>query len=84
MSCRTFRYGKVKESYGVITWLDEHGPRAMTQVIPDGDIASSGLQFGTIGFPYPGMTWKIEAPENLVFIMCILKTKVASFSQCHG
>ncbi len=65
-SCRVelFRYGKVKESYGVITWLDEHGPRAMTQVIPDGDIAASGLQFGTIGFPYPGMTWKIEAPEK--------------------
>jgi len=65
-SCRVelFRYGKEKESHGVITWLDEHGPRAMTQVIPDGDIAQSGCKFGTVGFPNPGMTWSIKAPEK--------------------
>ena len=65
-SCRVelFRYGKEKESYGVVTWLDEHGPKAMTQVIPDGDLAQSGCQFGTVGFPNPGMTWGIKAPEK--------------------
>ncbi len=58
------RYGWKKESHGVVTWLDEHGPRAMIQMLPDDDITQTGVQFNKVGFPNPLMTWRVKAPEK--------------------
>jgi N,N-dimethylformamidase len=59
-----FRYGLKRESHGVITWLDDHGPRALLQIIPDDDITQVGVQFNKIGYPWGPMTWPVTAPEK--------------------
>ena len=36
-----WRYGLQKECIGVIGWYDEHGPRAVMQITPDGDFTQT-------------------------------------------
>lgn len=37
-----WRYGAAKTRVSLLGWYDEHGPRAMTQVLPDGDFTQTG------------------------------------------
>lgn len=39
------RLGAEQEPLGVLTWIDEHGPRATVQVTPDGDYTQPGLDW---------------------------------------
>lgn len=39
------RLGASQEPLGVVTWYDEHGPRATVQITPDGDYTRAGLDW---------------------------------------
>jgi len=38
-----WRYGLRKEFAGLLGWFDEHGPRAVRQITPDGDYTETGV-----------------------------------------
>lgn len=59
-----WRYGRTKERVAGLGWWDEHGPRAMAQIIPDGDVSQIGAQWSRTGYANPGFRPKAKAPEK--------------------
>jgi N,N-dimethylformamidase len=59
-----WRYGQRKEFIGVIGWYDEHGPRAVMQITPDGDYTQTGVEWSKKGYGSPDHTRLIMAPER--------------------
>lgn len=59
-----FRYGLRKEPVRLLGWFDEHGPRAMAQVLPDADVSQTGVRFNRVGFTSPGHVTRVPAPER--------------------
>jgi hypothetical protein len=45
-----WRYGLSKEFVSPIGWFDEHGPRANTQILPDGDFTQTGVHWNRNGY----------------------------------
>lgn len=56
-----WRYGLNKEYVAMIGWLDEHGPQANRQILPDGDFTQTGVKWNSDGYPAPPT---IVAPER--------------------
>jgi N,N-dimethylformamidase len=56
-----WRYGWKKEYVRMIGWVDEHGPQANRQTLPDGDFTQGGVGWNERGFPSPPT---IVAPER--------------------
>jgi hypothetical protein len=56
-----WRYGLQKEYIKMIGWVDEHGPQANRQTLPDGDFTQAGVGWNERGFPSPPT---IVAPER--------------------
>ena len=56
-----WRYGWKKEFVRMIGWVDEHGPQANRQVLPDGDFTQTGVRWNNEGYPNPPT---IVAPEH--------------------
>ena len=56
-----WRYGLQKEYVAMIGWLDEHGPQANRQILPDGDFTQTGIKWNSDGYPAPPT---IVAPER--------------------
>lgn len=56
-----WRYGLRKEYVSMIGWVDEHGPRANMQTLPDGDFTRRGVEWNQAGFPSPPT---VVAPER--------------------
>ena len=61
---KLWRYGLRKELIGVIGWYDEHGPRAVMQLTPDGDYTQTGVQWNKLGWGTPSHTQFVTAPER--------------------
>ncbi|MEO6924103.1 MAG: N,N-dimethylformamidase beta subunit family domain-containing protein, partial [Bryocella sp.] len=59
-----WRYGQHKESVGVLSWFDEHAPLATEQLLPDGDITESGVQWNTVGYPSVHPQQRVAAPTR--------------------
>ncbi|HEX5282506.1 MAG TPA: carboxypeptidase-like regulatory domain-containing protein [Bryocella sp.] len=59
-----WRYGLRKESYGVISWFDEHGPFTMRQILPDADFTQTGVQWNSVGYPSPHPQQSVVAPAR--------------------
>lgn len=59
-----WRYGWEKELVRGLGWHDEHGPRAMMQITPDGDYTRSGVLWNKIGFVNPAQKQIVTAPER--------------------
>lgn len=59
-----WRYGASKEFVRLIGWFDEHAPRAVMQILPDGDFTQTGVEWNQRGYPknFPGQM--ITAPER--------------------
>lgn len=56
-----WRYGAQKEFVRMISWLDEHGPGANRQIVPDGDFTRTGVRWNQTGYAAaPAVT----APER--------------------
>ncbi|HWB99818.1 MAG TPA: N,N-dimethylformamidase beta subunit family domain-containing protein [Bryobacteraceae bacterium] len=56
-----WRYGWRKEYVRMIGWVDEHGPQANRQTLPDGDFTQTGVRWNNDGYPAPPV---ITAPER--------------------
>jgi hypothetical protein len=59
-----WRYGWEKELVEDLGWFDDHGPRATTQITPDGDYTQTGIGWNKVGF---GSAWhqqRIAAPPR--------------------
>ena len=59
-----FRYGLSKEPVELLGWFDEHGPRAMAQILPDADFSQTGVRFNTVGFTSPGHVRRLAGPQR--------------------
>lgn len=56
-----WRYGWKREFVRTVGWVDEHGPQANRQVLPDGDFTQTGVRWNSDGFPAPPV---VVAPER--------------------
>jgi N,N-dimethylformamidase len=59
-----WRYGLTKEFVRLLGWFDEHGPRAVMQITPDGDYTQTGVRWNTVGYTSPHHTQFMVAPER--------------------
>lgn len=59
-----FRYDVGKEFSRLLGWFDEHGPRAMAQLLPDDDVTQVGTRWNRIGFTSPAHTPRLVAPNH--------------------
>jgi hypothetical protein len=57
-----WRYGWTKERVCGLGWHDEHGPRAMMQVTPDGDYTQTGVEWNKVGYASPAHKQFVTAP----------------------
>lgn len=56
-----WRYGRNREKVATVTWIDEHGPQANRQILPDGDFTQTGVRWNCDGFPSPPT---LRAPDR--------------------
>jgi N,N-dimethylformamidase len=60
-----WRYGWKREFVKLLGWFDEHGPRAMMQILPDGDFTQTGTHWNRIGYGNNAHhTQLVAAPER--------------------
>jgi hypothetical protein len=59
-----WRYGWEPEFVRGLGWHDEHGPRAVMQVTPDGDYTQSGVQWNSVGYVSATHRQYAKAPER--------------------
>jgi N,N-dimethylformamidase len=60
-----WRYGRERELQRILGWYDEHGPRAVMQILPDGDFTVDGVHWNEVGYSgNPHHTYKVAAPER--------------------
>ena len=59
-----WRYGWEKELIAGLGWHDEHGPRAVMQVTPDGDYTQTGVNWNKIGYLSPHHLQKVAGPDR--------------------
>lgn len=59
-----WRYGSRKEYVRMIGWFDEHGPRAVMQILPDGDFTQTGVSWNRHGYPTPHVQQFVTAPDR--------------------
>ena len=57
-----WRYGWTKEFVHGLGWHDEHGPRAVMQITPDGDYTQTGVRWNEVGYVSPHHRQFVEAP----------------------
>jgi hypothetical protein len=48
-----WRYSLRRELIRIVTWMDEHGPQANRQILPDGDFTQTGARWNTEGYAAP-------------------------------
>jgi hypothetical protein len=58
------RYGQQKEFVRLIGWFDEHGPRAVMQITPDGDYTQTGVRWNRVGYGSSHHGQRIDAPSR--------------------
>ncbi|MGH2557761.1 MAG: N,N-dimethylformamidase beta subunit family domain-containing protein [Thermomicrobiales bacterium] len=59
-----WRYGLQKDFVQMLGWFDEHGPRAVAQITPDGDYTRTGVGWNKIGYGNPHLTQFVTGPER--------------------
>jgi hypothetical protein len=59
-----WRYGWDKEFVRGLGWHDEHGPRAVMQITPDGDYSRTGAQFNKVGYVSAAHQQMVQAPAR--------------------
>lgn len=59
-----WRYGWKREMVKLLGWFDEHGPRAVMQITPDGDYTQTGVQWNKIGYGSAHHTQFVTGPEK--------------------
>jgi hypothetical protein len=59
-----WRYGWRKEPVRLLGRFDEHGPRAVMQITPDGDYTQTGVRWNSEGYGNPDLTQFVTASER--------------------
>jgi N,N-dimethylformamidase len=59
-----WRYGLTKEFVRMLGWFDEHGPRAVMQITPDGDYTQTGVEWNRRGYGSPHLTQFVTGPAR--------------------
>src|SRR5262245_7127901 len=59
-----WRYGWEPEFVRGLGWHDEHGPRAVMQVTPDGDYTRTGVRWNSVGYANPVHKQHVPGPER--------------------
>jgi hypothetical protein len=59
-----WRYCWEPEFVRSLGWHDEHGPRAVMQVTPDGDYTQTGVRWNTVGYTNSVHSQFVAAPER--------------------
>jgi len=59
-----WRYGWQPEFVRSLGWHDEHGPRAVMQVTPDGDYTQTGVKWNSVGYVSATHRQYVKAPER--------------------
>jgi hypothetical protein len=59
-----WRYGYAPEFVRALGWHDEHGPRAVMQVTPDGDYTQSGVGWNKVGYAHSVHSQHVPGPER--------------------
>jgi N,N-dimethylformamidase len=59
-----WRYGLRKEFVKLLGWFDEHGPRAVMQITPDGDYTQTGVRWNQVGYGSKHHTQFATGPER--------------------
>ena len=60
-----WRYGLKREFVKLLGWFDEHGPRAVMQILPDGDFTQTGVGWNRVGYGNsPHHTQFVVGPER--------------------
>ncbi|MFN5075722.1 MAG: N,N-dimethylformamidase beta subunit family domain-containing protein [Planctomyces sp.] len=59
-----WRYGWQPELVRQLGWHDEHGPRAVMQVTPDGDYTQTGCRWNSVGYTSVTHRQFVQAPER--------------------
>jgi hypothetical protein len=59
-----WRYGWEPERVCQLGWHDEHGPRAVMQVTPDGDYTQTGVKWNSVGYANPVHGQFVAGPER--------------------
>ncbi len=59
-----WRYGWKREMVKLLGWFDEHGPRAVMQITPDGDYTQTGVQWNKFGYGSAHHTQFVTGPER--------------------
>ena len=60
-----WRYGLEREHVRILGWYDEHGPRTVMQVTPDGDYTQTGVGWNRVGYGgNPHHSFLVAAPER--------------------
>ncbi|HEX2515248.1 MAG TPA: carboxypeptidase-like regulatory domain-containing protein, partial [Chloroflexota bacterium] len=77
-----WRYGLQKEFVRLLGWFDEHGPRAVMQLTPDGDYSQTGVAWNSIGYGDPHLTQLVRGPgrSGLYYVHAEAEQSGAFFS----
>ncbi len=59
-----WRYGRRKDFVRLLGWFDEHGPRSVMQIAPDGDFTQTGVNWNKLGYPTSHQSQSVIAPER--------------------
>lgn len=59
-----WRYGYKREMVKLLGWFDEHGPRAVMQITPDGDYTQTGVNWNKVGYGSAHHTQFVTGPEK--------------------
>lgn len=59
-----WRYGWKREFIKLLGWFDEHGPRAVMQITPDGDYTQTGVNWNKVGYGSAHHTQFVTGPER--------------------
>jgi hypothetical protein len=74
-----WRYGWEKEFVRSLGWCDEHGPRAMMQITPDGDYTQTGVAWNREGYSLQFQKHAVTAPEKSGLYYLHAKTRAGDF-----
>ncbi|MBA2520574.1 MAG: carboxypeptidase regulatory-like domain-containing protein [Chloroflexia bacterium] len=74
-----WRYGRERELVKLLGWFDEHGPRAVMQITPDGDYTRTGVGWNTRGYGNPHLTQFVTGPERSGLYYLHAKTESGRF-----
>lgn len=74
-----WRYGLKKEFVRPLGWFDEHGPRAVMQITPDGDYTQTGVAWNKQGYTNPHLSQFVEGPERSGLYYIHAKTESGAF-----